>query len=130
MNHVQTAHSSPSDENAILLSLILATGVFLSENPLSAQPVVPQYAISQRNNGGVFLPTSSANCSPPIRRGAAPPVNMHQMARGNRVGGSNETIIEYTRPLINQLDAPISSNANELVDLTEEQNDLDLNLRL
>ncbi|MCD7445807.1 hypothetical protein HAX54_000045 [Datura stramonium] len=130
MNHVQTAHPSSSDKNAILISPVLATGVFLSENSLLAQPAVPQYANSQRNDGGVVLPTSSSNRNPPIRRGATPPVNMHQMARGNGVGGSNQTIVEYTRPLINQLDAPISSNANELVDLTEEQNDLDLNLRL
>ncbi|KAG5630402.1 hypothetical protein H5410_002119 [Solanum commersonii] len=67
----------------------------------------------------------------------APPMNMVQMERINIVGGSNstfrnsnETIVYGTRQLINQLDVPISPNANELVNLVEEQDDLGLNLRL
>ncbi|MCD7445808.1 hypothetical protein HAX54_000046 [Datura stramonium] len=119
-----------SEERNEDLNLVDAPTVGAKENLPSAQPVVPQYANSQRNDGGVVLPTSSSSRNPPIRWGRAPPVDMHQMARGNRVGGSNQAIVEYTRPLINQLNVPISSNANELVDLIEEQNDLDLNLRL
>ncbi|KAK6803083.1 hypothetical protein RDI58_000867 [Solanum bulbocastanum] len=73
----------------------------------------------------------------PISTGRAPPMNMVQMERRNRVAGSNstfrnsnETIVYGTRQLINQLDVFISPNADELVNLIEEQNDLDLNLRL
>ncbi|KAF3670263.1 hypothetical protein FXO38_05661 [Capsicum annuum] len=72
----------------------------------------------------------------PIRRGTRPPTTRQQMERSIRVGGSNPTFADLnestdlTRPLINQLDVPISSNVDELINIAEEQNDLDLNLRL
>ena len=57
------------------------------------------------------------------------------MARRNRiVEGSNSTFAYTnetiaTQQLMNQLDVPISSNADEIVNIAEEQNDLDLNLK-
>ena len=54
------------------------------------------------------------------------------MERRHEVGGSNSTfrnsneaIASDTRPLINQLDVPVSSNVDELVNIAEEQNDFD-----
>ncbi|KAF3670262.1 hypothetical protein FXO38_05662 [Capsicum annuum] len=70
------------------------------------------------------------------RRGTTPPTDRQQMARSIEVRGSNSTFADsnesnnFTKPLINQLDVPISSNADDLVNIAEEQNDLDLTLRL
>ncbi|KAG5607035.1 hypothetical protein H5410_028527 [Solanum commersonii] len=66
----------------------------------------------------------------PIRRGITPIMDRQQMERRNRVESSREAIVDCTTPLINQLDVPISSNADELVNIVEEQTDLDLKLRL
>ncbi|KAG5630434.1 hypothetical protein H5410_002151 [Solanum commersonii] len=151
------AHAS--SQNAILRFPIFASNNFFPEILSSTQPLTPQHMSSRRNDGVVILSISSWNYNHsirndrtstidrqqmarrnnvvPIRRGRALPMNMVQMERRNIVGGSNstfrnsnETIVYGTRQLINQLDIPISPNADELVNLVEEQNDLDLNLRL
>ncbi|KAH0634266.1 hypothetical protein KY290_037680 [Solanum tuberosum] len=151
------AHAS--SQNVILHSPIFALNTIFSRNLPTTQPSVQQHTSSRRNNGVVILSTSSSNRNHPIRndrtsaidrqqmargnsvmpisRGRAPPVNMLQMERRNRVGdsnsslrNSNQTIVYGTRQLIDQLDVPVSSNVGELVNIAEEQNDLDLNLRL
>ena len=66
----------------------------------------------------------------PIRRGTTPIMDREQMERRNMVESSREAIADRTIPLIDQLDVPISSNADELVNIVEEPIDLDLNLKL
>ena len=66
----------------------------------------------------------------PIRRVITPIMDRQQMKRRNIIQSSNETIVDCTTQLINRLDVPISLNANEFVNIVEEQIDLDLNLKL
>ena len=65
-----------------------------------------------------------------IRRGTTLIMDREQMERRNMVESSREAIADRTIPLIDQLDVPISSNANELINIDEEHIDLDLELRL
>ncbi|KAG5588193.1 hypothetical protein H5410_048627 [Solanum commersonii] len=97
----------------------------------------PQHASSRTNDNVVIPPTLSSNRNNPIRSDRAPPIDWQQMARSNRVGGpnstflnSNESIIDCTRSLINQLNVRVSANVDESVNIADEQNDLDLTLRL
>ncbi|KAG5588194.1 hypothetical protein H5410_048628 [Solanum commersonii] len=138
--HVLITHPSRHEQDIILRSHVYASIILSTENPPSAQPAAPQHGTFFQGNLPSTQPANPAharNNVMPISRGRAPPVNMLQMERRNRVGdsnsslrNSNQTIVYGTRQLINQLDVPVSSNVGELVNMAEEQNDLDLNLRL
>jgi len=136
----------------IIYKSVYASSTFLRGNPLSTQPAAPRNVRPRRNDNIVSLPTPSSNLNHPIsrgklisidrqqiarrnmfvsiRRGITPIMDRQQMERGNIVESLNEAIVDCTTPLINRLDFPISSNADELVNIVEEQTDLDLNLRL
>ncbi|KAM3249274.1 hypothetical protein P3L10_011043 [Capsicum annuum] len=135
INHVRTTHSL-TEQDVILRSYVYASNIVLPRNFLSAQYVAPQHASFRRNDEVVVQPTSSLNRNQLIRWSSASLVNRQQMARRNRVvEGSNSTFAYpnetiATQQLMNQLDVPISSNADEIVNIAEEQNDLELNLRL
>ncbi|KAG5572270.1 hypothetical protein H5410_062036 [Solanum commersonii] len=145
--HMAPQHAS--SQNIIVRSPIFTSNTFFLGNSTSTQPSAPQHVSSQINDGVVMFLTSSSNCNHPIRndrtpainrqqmtrrntgvsisRGRAPPMSMLQIERRNEVGGSNsifrnsnETISFGTRPLINQLDVLVSSNAEELVNIVEE----------
>ncbi|TMW90215.1 hypothetical protein EJD97_016050 [Solanum chilense] len=84
---------------------------------------------------GIVLPTDRQQMTPrnmfvPIRRGITPIMDREQMERRSMVESSREALVDHTTPLINQLDVPITSNADESVNIDEEQTDLDLKLRL
>ena len=64
------------------------------------------------------------------RRGVTPIMDRKRMETRNIFESTNEAIVYSTTPFINQLDVPISSNTDELVNIVEHQTDLDLNLRL
>ncbi|KAF3670260.1 hypothetical protein FXO38_05664 [Capsicum annuum] len=145
VNHVQTIHPL-TVLDAILNSHVDASGILL------------QNSSAQRNDRIVVPSTTPSNHYQPIRRartppidrqhmarqnrvvtisrGSTPPTNTQQMARNIEIEGSNSTFADsnelddFTKPLINQLDVPISSNADDLVNIVEEQNDLDLTLKL
>ncbi|KAM3326788.1 hypothetical protein P3S67_001914 [Capsicum chacoense] len=135
INHVQTIHPV-AEQGVILRSHVYASNIVFLANPLSAQHVAPQHASLQRNEGVVVQPTSSLNRNQLTRWCSVPPVNRQQIARRNRVVESSNLTFAYpnetiaTQQLMNQLDIPISSNADEIVNIVEEQNGLDLNLRL
>ncbi|KAK6781057.1 hypothetical protein RDI58_023241 [Solanum bulbocastanum] len=133
-------HAAPQHanlQNVIQRSPLYGSGNFFTGNMSSPQPAAPQHASSRRNDNIVIPPTLSSNCNNPIRSDRAPPIDWQQMARSNRVGGPNstffnlnESIIDCTRPLINQLNVRVSANVDESVNIADEQNDLDLTLRL
>lgn len=127
LSHLEDTHPSPSERNAILCtSHVYASSPVLQGN----QPSAPQHPTSQINNNVVFQPTLPSNFNHPIRSDRAPPTESKQMEIGIGGSNSNEIVHDCTIPLINQLDVPISSNADEIVNIAEQQNDLDLNLRL
>ncbi|KAG5607033.1 hypothetical protein H5410_028525 [Solanum commersonii] len=136
INHIQITHPLSSELNIILHSSIYASGTFLPTNPLSTQPMAPQDVRPRRNDNIVILPTPSSNLNHPIisrgralpidrqqmarrnmfvsiRRGITPIMDRQQMERRNMVESSSKAIVDRTTPLINQLDVPISSNADE-----------------
>ncbi|KAM3326787.1 hypothetical protein P3S67_001913 [Capsicum chacoense] len=137
INHVRIAHPLSSERKAILLSPVYASNIVLPGNPLLSQTVVPQPVSLQRNDRVVAQPTMSSYRNQSITRGRSPPIDRQQMETSISVGGSNsiiadsdeQSIADFTRPLINKLDVPIVSNVDEL-NIAKEQNDLDLNLRL
>ncbi|KAF3636476.1 hypothetical protein FXO38_06412 [Capsicum annuum] len=113
-------------------------GGFVIDGDGAGNQHVPQHASLQRNDGVVVQPASSLNHSQMRRWDRAPPIDRQQMARMSRViEGSNSTFVDSNRTFVdctqqvpNQLGVPISSNADEAVNTTEEHNELDLNLRL
>ncbi|KAH0640442.1 hypothetical protein KY285_037028 [Solanum tuberosum] len=124
-------------QNVIQRSPLYGSSNFFTGNMSSHQPAAPQHASSRINDNVVIPPTLSSNRNNPIRSDRAPPIDWQQMARSNRVGGpnstflnSNESIIDCTRPLINQLNVRVSANVDESVNIADEQNDLDLTLKL
>ncbi|OIT39910.1 hypothetical protein A4A49_53815 [Nicotiana attenuata] len=126
MNHLQF-HPLSSEQDVILRSGVDAAALPSQSHLQPTQPAPPQHASSRRNDRGIVLPSSSSsNRSHPTNEG-------HQMARRNRGRAPSTTFLDLnvthdgTKPLINQLDVPISSNA---VALDEEPNGLDLSLRL
>ncbi|KAM3356602.1 hypothetical protein P3S68_023316 [Capsicum galapagoense] len=133
MNHVQVTHPLLSEQTFILCSSVYASNIILPGNQH-----VPQHASLQRNDEVVVQPASSLNHSQMRRWDRAPPIDRQQMARMSRVieGSnstfvySNRTFVDCTQQVPNQLGVPISSNADEAVNTTEEHNELDLNLKL
>uniref|UniRef100_A0A3Q7GKE6 C2H2-type domain-containing protein n=1 Tax=Solanum lycopersicum TaxID=4081 RepID=A0A3Q7GKE6_SOLLC len=153
VNHIQITHPLSSEQDIILHSSVYASVTFLPGNPLSTQPAAPRNVRPERNNNIVIMPTPSSNLNHPmisrdralpidrqlmarrnwfvpIRRGTTPIMDREQMEKRNMVESSREAIADRTIPLIDQLDVPISSNANELINIDEEHIDLDLELRL
>uniref|UniRef100_A0A3Q7GLJ1 C2H2-type domain-containing protein n=1 Tax=Solanum lycopersicum TaxID=4081 RepID=A0A3Q7GLJ1_SOLLC len=153
VNHIQITHPLSSEQDIILHSSVYASVTFLSGNPLSTEPAAPRNVRQERNNNIVIMPTQPSNLNHPmisrdralpidrqlmarrnwfvpIRRGTTPIMDREQMERRNMVESSREAIVDRTIPLIDQLDVPISSNADEIINIDEEHIDLDLELRL
>ncbi|TMW82773.1 hypothetical protein EJD97_004967 [Solanum chilense] len=134
-------HAAPQHanlQNVIQRSPLYGSGNFFTGNMSSPQPAAPHHATSQGNNNVVITPTLSLNRNNPTRiSDRAPPINWQQMASRNRVGGSNSTFpnsndstIDCTRSLTNQLNVPVPTNVDQLANIADEQNDVDLTLRL
>ncbi|KAF3670261.1 hypothetical protein FXO38_05663 [Capsicum annuum] len=145
MNHVETIHLS-SEQNANLNSHVDKDGIFLqNESSLRNDRVVVQLTTPSNHNQPIrWARASPINRQQMVRRnrvvqrrrGTPPPTDRQQMARSIGAGGSNSIFAnsnesdDFTKPLIDQLDVPISPNADDLINIAEEQNDLFLTLRL
>ncbi|TMW88535.1 hypothetical protein EJD97_018422 [Solanum chilense] len=140
--HIQITHPLSFEKNNILHSSVYASGTFLPgnvrlerNNNILIMPTPSSYLNHPMINSGKVLPIdrqlmARRNWFVSIRRDTTLIMDREQMERRNRVESSREAIVDRTTPLIDELDVPISLNADELVKIDEEQTNLYLKLRL
>lgn len=122
-------HAAP--QNVIQRCPLYGSGNFFTGNMSSPQPAAAQHHATSRGNNNIVILSSNRN-NPTRISDRAPPINWQQMASRNRVGGpnSNDSAIDCTRSLANRLNVPVPTNVDELANIADEQNDVDLTLRL